>query len=255
MRILFASLYPFIFLLLFITIPFDDYFRALPNIVLLVLVILFPFIVTKKDFLKLKRLPTIIWLLFFVYLIANALLTERLESDWVVLKKILLPGLLVLLYIPLQNYKKINKAIIYSALAAILFSVVKLIMLINEGQPFSFLESAPLIEAVLIDRLYLGLLSILSILISLKSIKNSYHPDNRYYFINIIINVLFILLIVSRIAIATLVIVFLLSFLYKIKKGPQFMFATGILLLGFILAFIRSSADNHYTIRSGFHRE
>jgi O-antigen ligase len=166
------------------------------------------------------------------------LLGERIEADWVVLKKILLPGLLVLLYIPLQNYKKINKAIIYSALAAILFSVIKLIMLINEGHPFNFLESAPLIEAVLIDRLYLGLLSILSILISLKAIKNTYHPDNRYYFINIIINVLFILLIVSRIAIATLVIIFLLSFLYKIRRGPQFMFATGILLLGFILAFI-----------------
>jgi O-antigen ligase len=111
-------------------------------------------------------------------------------------------------------------------------------MLINDGQPFNFLESAPLIEAVLIDRLYLGLLCILSILISLRSIRDSYHPDNRYYFINIIINVLFILLIVSRIAIATLVVIFLLSFLYKIRRGPQFLFATGILLLGFILAFI-----------------
>ncbi len=238
MRILFASLYPFIFLLLFIAIPFDDYFRALPNIVLLLLAILFPFVVRKEDFKKLKRLPTIMWLAFFGYLLLNALLTGRFEADWGVLKKILLPGLLVLLYIPLQDFKKINKAIIYSALAAIVFSVIKLIMLINEGQPFNFLESAPLIEAVLIDRLYLGLLSILSILISLKAIKNSYHPDNRYYFVNIIINVLFILLIVSRIAIATLVIIFLLSFLYKIRKGPQFMFATGILFLGFVLAFI-----------------
>ena len=238
MRILFASLYPFIFLLLFIAIPFDDYFRALPNIVLLLLAILFPFVVRKEDFKKLKRLPTIVWLAFFSYLLFNALLTGRFEADWGVLKKILLPGLLVLLYITLQDFKKINKAIIYSALAAIAYSVIKLIMLINEGQPFNFLESAPLIEAVLIDRLYLGLLSILSILISLKAIKNSYHPDNRYYFINIIINVLFILLIVSRIAIATLVIIFLLSFLYKIRKGPQFMFATGILFLGFVLAFI-----------------
>jgi len=237
-RILFASLYPFIFLLLFITIPFDDYIRALPNIVLLLLAILFPFVVTKKDFTKLKRLPAIVWLVFFGYLILNALIAGRIEADWGVLKKILLPGLLVLLYIPLQDFKKINKAIIYSALAAIVFSVIKLIMLINEGHPFNFLESAPLIEAVLIDRLYLGLLSILSILISLKTIKNSYHPDNRYYFINIIINVLFILLIVSRIAIATLAIIFLLSFLYKIRRGPQFMFATGVLFLGFVLAFI-----------------
>jgi O-antigen ligase len=177
-------------------------------------------------------------MVFFLYLIINALLAGRIESDWGVIKKILLPGLLVLLYLPLQDFSKINKAIIYSSLAAIIFSVVKLIMLINEGQPFNFLESAPLIEAVLIDRLYLGLLCILSILISLRSIKDSYHPDNRYYFINIIINTLFILLIVSRIAIVTLVIIFLLGFIYKIKRGPQFMFATGILLLGFLLAFI-----------------
>lgn len=238
MRVLLASIYPFIFLLLFFTIPFDLYFRAFPNVLLIILAVLFPIVVTKNDFKKIKRVAGAIWLLFFIYVTFLTLFTGRWELDWVVLKKILLVGALVILYLPVNNFKKINKAIIFSSLAAIIYSLIKLFILINQGIEFTFLESAAIIEAMLIDRIYLGLLAVLSILVSYQELRNYYHPDNRYYLANIIINVLFILFIASRIAIITLLVIFVLSLFHSKKRGPQILFATGSILLTAILVFL-----------------
>ncbi|MEZ4857328.1 MAG: O-antigen ligase family protein [Flavobacteriaceae bacterium] len=238
MRVLLASLYPFIFLLLFFTIPFDMYFRALPNLLLIILAILFPIVVTKNDLNKVKKLPGMVWLLFFVYVTGITFLLGRWSLDSEVIKKILLSGALVILYLPINNFKKINKAIIFSSLVAIIYSLVKLFILLNQGVAFTFLESAGIIEAMLMDRIYLGFLAVLSILVSYQSIKTTYHPDNRYYLANILVNVLFILFIVSRIAIVTLLAIFILSLFHSKKRGPQLLFATGGILLATTLVFV-----------------
>ena len=123
MRILLASIYPYAFLLLYLTIPFDEYVRALPNILIGVLVVAFPLVVRKEDFSKLKRFPIYLFLGFFGYLVLNALFFGRLETDSNVLMKVLLALGLVILYLPVQGISKISKAIMYSSVAAILFSV------------------------------------------------------------------------------------------------------------------------------------
>jgi O-antigen ligase len=123
-------------------------------------------------------------------------------------------------------------------LAAILYSLIKLFILLNQGVEFTFLESAAIIEAMLVDRIYLGLLAVLSILVSYQELRTTYHPDNRYYLANIIINVLFILFIVSRIAIITLLIIFILSLFHSRKRGPQILFATGGILLAAVFVFV-----------------
>ncbi len=187
---------------------------------------------------RLKKMPVRLLGGFIVYLLVNSLLFGRIETDWVVLKKILLSMGLVLLYVPIDGFKKIYKALIFSSLAAILFSTIKLVMVVNQTENFQFLDSAMIIEAVLIDRIYLGLLCVLSILASYQSIQGTYHPDNRYYVANIILNVLFVLLIVSRISIIVLIIIFLLSFFYKKKRLPQLFFVTGGFLLVIVLIFI-----------------
>ncbi|MEZ4859402.1 MAG: hypothetical protein R2781_11395, partial [Flavobacteriaceae bacterium] len=238
MRVLLASIYPFIFLLLFFTIPFDTYFRVLPNLLLIVLAILFPIVVEKKDFQKIKRKAGITWLAFFLYVLLIVLVTGRIGEDGAVLKKVLLIAALVILYLPVNNFKKINKAIILSSLAAIVYSLVKLFILVNQGVAITFLESATVIETILVDRLYLGLLAVLSILASYQSLSQTYHPDNRYYLANIVLNVLFILFIVSRIAIIALLAIFILSLFHSRKRGPQLLFATGGILLAVMLAFV-----------------
>lgn len=231
MRIVLSSLYPYAYMLLYMIIPFDDYIRAWPNILMGVLVVAFPFVISKSDLARIKQVPMLILLGFFAYLVINAALLGRFEDDLSVLKKILISVGLVLLYLPIQGINKIQKAIVFSSLAAIVFSVVHLVILANSESGFQFGDSAMLIEGLLIDRIYLGLLCVLSILVSYSSLESKYHPYNRYYVGNIIINVIFILFIVSRITILALIFLFLMGQLYRSRRGPQMMVVTGTLVL------------------------
>ncbi len=219
MRILLAAIYPYVFLLLYFIIPFDDYIRVLPNILLGILVVAFPFIVKKEDFNKLKKGPTIIMLALFAYLILSAFFLNRFESDFKIIKKVLIAVGLVILYIPVSDFKKIKKAIVFSALAAIIFSVINIIILSNTSGDFVVGNSPLVIEALLIDRLYLGLLSVLSILISGNALSGKYHPNNPYNMANIAVNAAFILVIASKMALLLLIALLLLRLLFgKTKK-------------------------------------
>lgn len=238
MRILLASIYPFAFLLLYLIIPFDEYIRALPNLLLGILVVAFPFIVKKEDFKKLVKKPAILFLAFFAFLILNSLLNGRIEEDFYILKKILIAVGLVLLYIPVQQFKKIGKAIIFSALAAMLFSIVNVFVL-NDISSFEIKNP---IDYLLVDRLYLGLLSVLSILVSYKYIRPGFHPNNQFYLVNIILNVLFVFTIGSKVAIVMLLAILLLRQFYGPRKKLRLLVTTFIIAL--VTIFIVSSNNN-----------
>lgn len=218
MRILLASIYPFAFMLLFLIIPFDEYVRALPNVLLIILVITFPSIIKREHFQKIKRVPFLLLLLFFCYVVGNSLLQGRIETDWNIIKKIAIAVGLVVLYLPVQHDRKIQKAIIFSSLAAIGMSVISIVYAANTLVGFEFGDSQMMIEALLVDRLYLGLISVLSILFCYRSMRKTYHPHNRYYLAAIVINVLFIFLVVSKIAAVVLVAIVLLRQTYGKQK-------------------------------------
>lgn len=243
MRILLASIYPYAFLLLCLIIPFDEYIRALPNILLGILVVGFPFIVSKSDFKKLVKKPTLIFIAFFLYLVLSSLILGRIEGDLYILKKILISAGLLLLYIPVRDFEKIDKAIIFSALAAMAFSIVN-VFLLNDISSFEFNNP---IEILLVDRLYLGLLSILSILVSYKSLKPAYHPSNQFYVGNILLNILFVLIIGSRIAIVILLIILIVRQFYGPKKKMRLLITAGtILVTTFVFYFSNTNLVKDY---------
>lgn len=125
---------------------------------------------------------------------------------------------LAILYIPVADAKKINGAIIFSSLAAILFSVYNFVLITDATGGFALGDSPQVIESLLIDRLYLGLLCTFSILISFQGIQKKYHPNNNYYLANILINALFIILIASKIAVVSLFILLLIKQFYGQRK-------------------------------------
>lgn len=217
MRVLLAAIYPYVFLLLYLIIPFDNYIRALPNILMVILVVAFPFIVKKEDFKKLKSLPIALFLAFFVFLCVNSFLGGRME-DFHIIKKVMIAVGLAVLYIPVSNVDKIKSAIIFSSLAAIVFSVYNFVLITDATGSFALGESPQVIESLLIDRLYLGLLCVFSILISIQGIKTRFHPDNNYYLANILINAVFIILIASKIALVAL---FLLLVIRQFYGKPK----------------------------------
>lgn len=235
MRILLAAIYPYVFLLLYLVIPFDDYVRALPNILLLILGIAFPFVVEKSQLQKLKSPPVILLFIMGVYLLLNAFFSGRIADDFDVISKVLTVLGLAILYIPISDMQKIKNAIIFSALAAIFFSVYNFVVIAHETGGFALGDSPQVVDSLLIDRIYLGLLCVFSILISTTSIEKKYHPLNNYYLGNIAINVVFILLIASKIALFALLGLLLLRQFYGSRKPWKFIVVgiTGLMLVGF----------------------
>jgi O-antigen ligase len=238
MRILLASIYPYTFFLLYLLIPFDEYIRALPNILLGIIVIVFPFIVTKNDFKKLGKIPVLLFLAFFVFLVLNSLYFGRIEEDFYVLKKVMIAVGLVILYIPVTDVEKIDKAIIFSSLAAMLFSIVN-VFLLNDISSFEFKNP---IDILLIDRFYLGLLSVLSILVSYKALKPGFHPNNQFYVANIFLNIAFIFLMGSRVAIVILLAILLLRQFYGPHKKLRLLIAAGLITIASAVIFTSANS-------------
>ncbi len=251
MRILLSAIYPYAFLLLYLIIPFDNYIRALPNILVVILVFAFPFIVKKEDFAKLKSLPIVLFVGLFAYLCIDSLISGRLSEDFNIIKKVMIAAGLAILYIPVSDAKKINSAILFSSLAAILFSVYNFVLITDATGSFTLGDSPQVIESLLIDRLYLGLLSTFSILISYQEIKKKYHPDNNYYLINILINVLFIVLINSKIAMIGLLVLTALKQFYGQRRIWKIAIAviTFTAILG--LFFLLKSENGNEQYRTG----
>lgn len=238
MRILLSAIYPYAFLLLYFIIPFDNYIRALPNILLAILVIAFPFVVNKTDLKKLKSLPILIFFGFFAFLCINSFIAGRGAEDFNILKKVMIAVGLAILYIPIADVKKINSAIIFSSLAAIIFSVYNFVLITHSSGSFAFGDSPQVIESLLIDRLYLGLLSTFSILISFQAIHKKYHPNNNYYLANIFVNALFIILIASKIALVTLFVLLLIRQFYGQLKILKVIIGIGAIITFIGLFFI-----------------
>ena len=229
MRILLAAIYPYVFILLYLVIPFDEYVRVLPNILMLILIVIFPIIINKKDLKKIAKVSMFLLILFIIYLLTNSFVQGRLEVDFVYLKTIMIPLGIVFLYVPITDFKKVNKAIIFSSFIAIVYSLIKFLILVNQNTDVSINFFQETVDALLIDRIYVGLLCVLSVIISYQSITKQFHPDNKYYLISIVLNVTYLLLIMSKTAIIILLFVTVLRQFYgkdkKIRLG-----ATAIIL-------------------------
>lgn len=212
----------------------------------------FPLIVKKEDFKKMKSLPIAVFLALFAYLCINSFFGGRFLEDYNIIKKVMIAVGLAILYIPVTEVKpttgqigKIKGAIILSSLAAIIFSVYNFVLITHNTGSFALGNSPQVVESLLIDRLYLGLLSTFSILISFQSIKKQYHPNNNYHLANILINVLFIVLIASKIAGISLFLLLLIRQFYGQRKIWKMVLASVAIVAVVGLLFLLKNESDH----------
>jgi O-antigen ligase len=118
-----------------------------------------------------------------------------------------------------------------------LFSIVN-VFLLNDISSFEFKNP---IDVLLIDRLYLGLLSVLSILVSYKALKPGFHPNNQFYVANIFLNIIFIFLMGSRVAIVILLAILLLRQFYGPHKKLRLLIAAGLIAIASVVTFSTSN--------------
>lgn len=236
MKQIIEKVYPFVFFAMILVLPFEQYIIAVPNIILLVLVILFPIAVNKTDFQKLNKPSYILYTVFAVYLILNSIVFGKLDENLSTILKVFFPLVIILFYLPIKNFKYVNYGIIYSSFAAIIFSVFNIGFLIYQTGAFEFGTGMNPVESLPTDRIYLGLLCLISILVSYKVL---FEKSSRsiFHILNISINILFLFLIVSRMAIITLVILIVLRFFYGRFSKRTFFISIGTVTVVAALAF------------------
>ena len=115
MKEILKSIYPYLFLFFVFVLPLDKYATAIPNIILITLLIIFPFVVSKKDFLKLKSKNIYIFGILIFYISTNSLLFQDYLNDITIIQKIISAFLLIVLYIPIENTDKLKKTIIIAS--------------------------------------------------------------------------------------------------------------------------------------------
>lgn len=224
-------LYPYIFLIFCISLPLDKYASAVPNIALITLIVLFPFVVKKEHIKKLANKTVYVFAALIVLLFINTLIMSRIEQDLSIVLKIASTLLFVLLSVPLESNKKIKKAFVFSVLATVVFSLVGIYFHFEETGVFQFASGGFINEVLVLERLYLGFVCVISIIVSVQEIDKGYKDANKWYFANIVLSTVFILLISSRIALVLLIVLFILRLFYIKKKRNHIFFAFGLLLL------------------------
>lgn len=215
MKIILKSIYPYLFFLFCFVIPLDKYATAVPNILLIALLLFFPFVVKRSDFRKLLKKEVLLFTALVAYIFINMLLFQDIENDIKIFQKISSSLLLIVLFVPLEKTKNLNKTIIISVLVCFVISLFKLYGFYLETGEFSFAEGAAVNDVLVIDRLYLGFLCVLSVIASIGLMGNKY---KLLYLANIILCIFFTFLISSRIAIILLLLLLLLLIFYSKNK-------------------------------------
>ena len=114
------------------------------------------------------------------------------------------------------------------------------------NEEFNFATGAIVDEVLIVDRLYLGFLCIISIIVSIGLMERNFSPLNKWYFTNIAINVIFVLLISSRVAIILLFLLFFVKLFYTKKRNKYFFFFIGIIGVIMISFYLNKNLQERF---------
>ena len=228
-----SKLYSFLFLAFCFFIPFEEYAKAIPNILIGVIAILFPFVFNKEEFIKKIRSRSYLTLVvLFVFVLAMSLFTSKVQEDMFFLSKIAIPCIIIFLASPLKNGTTIQKAFIVSTVIAVLISLFNILQYTNLNNHFKFTVGSIVNELLVSERLYIGFCSVISIVFSL----NLYFDTNKksVKIISLIVGVLlisFVFIISARIAIISTLFVLILLFVKKFSFKAKLIGSASLIFL------------------------
>tara|TARA_R110002020_G_scaffold410898_1_gene620598 strand:+ start:407 stop:1576 length:1170 start_codon:yes stop_codon:yes gene_type:complete len=204
-------------------LPLDRYAPALPNIILIFLLGSFPFIIKKEDFKILKRKEVLLLGLLITYVVINSMLFQDFTQDLKFTQKIASTLLPVILFLPIKYTNNLKISLIISVLCCILYSLFQIcIYYINSGS-FEFSSGGVINEILPVERLYLGFICVLSVVLSISLLRKNQVKYRCLYF-NILLCSIFVFLIVSRIAVILLLILFFIQIFYTRYRRKFAMF-------------------------------
>lgn len=240
MKLSLNKIYSTLFFALCFSLSFiGNRFYAIPNGINILLVLLFPFVIKKQIFVKnIIKKPIICFIIFLLFVLLKSIFLGHFLEDLNVIKKLFQILLVLILSFGLKRFalEQLKSGIIFGCILAIIFSIAKIFILIKETGSFNF-SNGPIINDTLpIQRLYLGLLCVISLILA---IDRFFKMKKKVYFFLAIFFGSFVFLISARIAIVSTLIVMLYYVQLKIHKKYRLLTLLSLVVFTFLF-FLKS---------------
>ena len=221
-------------MLLCFAIPISGLAKAVPNILIIALVVLFPFHSSRNAIKSIKK-ELLFLLVFILVIVLNTLLFQRFEDMSIISRLVFIP-LFIALAVPVKNFKACLSSFVLGAFSILLLSSIQMGLTSLESK-VELVNGAKITEFLMGERPYLGFIYLISACFSVYLGINSNHKYLRILYISLgVLFASFIFIMAARIAALSVVLGLVLSlfyFLRKIKNKAIVLFA--IPILGFLM--------------------
>ena len=195
-----------------------DQFYAVPNGINILLVAIFPFVANKKDIIDLVTKKPIVWFVIFLsFVLIKSILLGQFLEDLFVIKKMFQVLLILILSSGLKvgGLEWLKSGIILGSFIAIFYSLVKITFLIINTASFNFAKGPVINETLPVQRLYLGLLCTISLILVLERF---FKKRRKMYLILALTFTVFVFLIAARIAMLSAIVIIIYYSFIKLRS-------------------------------------
>ena len=199
-----------------------DQFYAVPNGINILLVATFPFVANKKDIINLFAKKPIVWFVIFLsFILIKSILVGQFLEDLFVIKKMFQVLLILILSSGLKvgGLEWLKSGIILGSFIAVFYSLVKITFLIINTASFNFAKGPVINETLPVQRLYLGLLCTISLILVLERF---FKKRRKMYLILALTFTVFVFLIASRIAMLSAIVIIIYYSFIKLRSIQRY---------------------------------
>lgn len=199
-----------------------DQFYAVPNGINILLVAIFPFVANKKDIINLFAKKPIVWFVIFLsFVLIKSILVGQFLEDLFVIKKMFQVLLILILSSGLKvgGLEWLKSGIILGSFIAIFYSLVKITFLIINTASFNFAKGPVINETLPVQRLYLGLLCTISLILVLERF---FKKRRKMYLILALTFTVFVFLIAARIAMLSAIVIIIYYSFIKLRSIQRY---------------------------------
>ena len=199
-----------------------DQFYAVPNGINILLVAIFPFVANKKDIIDFITKKSIVWFVIFLsFVLIKSILLGQFLEDLFVIKKMFQVLLILILSSGLKvgGLEWLKSGIILGSFIAIFYSLVKITFLIINTASFNFAKGPVINETLPVQRLYLGLLCTISLILVLERF---FKKRRKTYLILALTFTVFVFLIAARIAMLSAIVIIIYYSFIKLRSIQRY---------------------------------
>ena len=225
MKVTLDNIYTVLFSVLCFSLAFiGDRFYAIPNGINISLVLIFPFLVNKQKFINhIVKKPIVWFAIFLSFVLVKSVLLGHFLEDISVIKKLSQALLLLILSCGLKpkSTETLKSGIVLGTFIAVIYSLIKIGIIVIQTTTFDFAKGPIINETLPVQRLYLGLLCTISLILVIEKFFKNRQKLNLFL---AVLFTLFVFLIAARIAIISVLIVIIYYVFIMIKAKYKYIF-------------------------------